>query len=346
MAIEKLSGKIIEGYDGSGYKKYDKLTADEFNKVPRKVNEIITYVNNISAIDDIDLEELANINEKVNNNLTYTANNSESINNLSYSLDNTITKLEDTIEEMHNLPTNISQENIDSSIITNIDNYSEIKLGLNAFGQICLIKNDDISVNIELSKQTFEIDEIITEPIEIYVNILQGQDRVTDIKVTTSDGILNQINSNKWILGGITTDTDITVTINNRKTYNAKIMYNMTKSAYLWSPLKLYTANFRRPQMMDNIGFYVPDNAISNLDNNQKYWYSQHPDRKTPMYFYIVTSTYVSEEELRTRFFLYNSSISGGMDYIGQITQYSTNIPYYIYKTNDKIDTSITVQIQ
>jgi len=331
MSIDKLSGRIATEYHQD-----EILTAQEFNKIPSKINEIIENVNNLSSLDDETLEDLSQISNRITENANNISQNSQSIVNI----ENDITDLRNTSFNLY--------DNISSQSITDIDPYSEIKLGIDAFGKLCLIKTNDISVSADIMPRSFEIDSEPHGYIQIEI-LVQPKSEVDTINVISDNGTLIQGEDiYHWKLSGITSTTTLTVTVNGKNPRSFQIPFTDRKSGIKWSEELLEITEFERPSDISEKGFYLAEtpNSLIKADNVQKYWYVNHPDKTTPMYLYIITSTFVPQDQLRTKFFLYGSSISGGMDYIGEIMQYSNTIPYYVYKTNDKIDTSITVEIR
>lgn len=72
-----------------------------------------------------------------------------------------------------------------------------------------------------------------------------------------------------------------------------------------------------------------------------------HPDNNRMMYFYfLIPNGQYDAEYIRNHFFRNGSAIGGGFVYRNQCTVYSNNKKYYLYRTSDKYNTSIYVDIK
>lgn len=313
MRIEELTGTIIDGQQGGGYQEDELLTAEEFNKIPRKINELITTSNKMSELDIPILQDAV------------------------YTLNNAITGDGEI---------NAHVELADRSV-TDITQNSELCLKYDQDGKLYIEKIIPFAPRISATTSSSFVIDSGSQSTRIKITKTGTDDIDTStINIHVSSGTFTG-NGTEWTVY-TSQDTTVYAEVNGMTTNTLNITFNQKQAATFWST-EILTP--QKIQSDEGTGFNIkPSTSIKGRNifvSDQKHFSARHPDDTTMYYLYLLTTVdYVEPNDIRQHMFIDNSSVGGGLVHVGQVTQYSTNIVYHVYRTSLKYDTEKIIDIK
>lgn len=299
------------------YVEDDLLSAEDYNEVPNKVNEIITVLKNRVCDNITDLEKFT------------------------IELKGTVDAIQQSITGGEDLNVTVP---VSEQSVTNIVGDDELRLDYDNNGKLCIVKYQPLKLSLTVNPNSVEIDTDAT--INIEISKISGTDDVdvSSITVTADHGTLTKNSDTKYSLN---TNETTTITANvNDKQLIATVNFNKKQTASFRST-ELLTIEGLTPQTSAHFNINLANVQNYKLNNYNATFFTNNAVENVMTYMYFITTKcYTTPEEIKQHIFRNNSAIGGGFIYVGNMKQYSTNEQYYVYRTTDKYDTTITVNIK
>ena len=326
------------------YAEDDLLTAPDYNDVPNKVNEIINSFGADLEFIDTKLFDFTRDINTINTNIENIGGDVTIINNDITEINNEISNIKDSLTGSESLNISCTVDLANTSV-SGIKSSDELRLKYNDDGELYIEKYQPLQVSMSVTPDTFEIDAG-NQNVTIKISKSEGTDNIdtNTIQITSDYGTITGSGLNYTLVTN--QNTTITATVNSITLPAKTVKFNKKQTACWRSENILTIANLTTS---NSTGFNINQTNLLNYKTNNyvtdEFTCNAVTNKMTYMYF-ITTKQYTTPEQIKQHMFRNGSSIGGGFVYVGTMNQYSTNVGYYVYRTTDKYDTTITVNIR